>query len=312
MSTALLTIETKPGFPLTIQAEAIALKEKSLLALSAIKSVDAETLNATAGHLSVAAGIIKRMENSRVEVKAPVLDLGRRIDKMAADFSGPMQDEYDRVKKLVSGHQEREAARVAEENRKREEAERKEREAAEKIRREEAAIAEAKYQAEQKAIREAAAAEQARLAEEAKKAEAAAKAIAKKKDDGMKALREAAAQAERERLHQEAEAARIETERQLAVAQEERSRIAAKQEAERIAEASRISVPVVQAKAEGVSSRKVWKFEVIDPKQVYLARPDLCSVAVLPAQVNCRIAEGLRDCPGLRIFETTETKVRAA
>lgn len=312
MSTALLTIKTEKGFPLEIDAEAIALKNDAVRFLSEIRFVDATVRSHAAGHLSGAAGIIRRMETSRVEVKAPVLDLGRRIDKMAADFSQPIQAEFDRVKRLVSDHDAKEQARIAEENRKREEAERREREAAEKIRREEAAIAEAKYQAEQKAIREAAAAEQARLAEEAKKAEAAAKAIAKKKDDGMKALREAAAQAERERLHQEAEAARIETERQLAVAQEERSRIAAKQEAERIAEASRVSVPVVQAKAEGVSSRKVWKYTINSPSQVYAAHPEFFTLVESKATINAAIAAGLRQCDGLNIFEETDTRVRAA
>lgn len=312
MSTALLSLETKPGFPLTISSEAIVLKEKYLLALSSVKAVDASSLSAVAAHLSGAAGVIKRMEASREEVKSPVLDLGRRIDKMARDFSGPMQDEYDRVKKLVSGHQEREAARIAEENRKREEAERKEREAAEKVRREEAAAAEAKYQAEQRAIREAAAAEQARLAEEARKAEVAAKAATKKKDDGMKALREAAAQAERERVTAAQEAARIESERQMAVAQEERSRIAAKQEAERIAEASRVSVPVVQAKAEGVSSRKIWKYTINSPSQVYAAHPEFFTLVESKATINAAIAAGLRECAGLNIFEETDTRVRAA
>jgi hypothetical protein len=309
---ALLVIKPEPGFPLSIEAEAIQLKNEAVASLKLITVIGGpETLQSSAALLSKAAGIVKRMEASRVEVKAPVLDLGKRIDKMASDFAAPIQAELDRVKRLVSDHHTKEAARIAEENRKREEAERKEREAAEKIRREEAAKAEAIYQAEQKAIREAAAAEQAKLAEEAKKAEQVAKAAAKKKDDGLRAMREAAAQQERERIEQLQEAARLESERQYKLATEERERVAAQQEAERIAEASKIIAPIVQAKAEGVSSRKHWTFEVLNPIKVYAVHPEFCEIEIHASVIREAIKAGMRECDGLRIYETVETKVRA-
>jgi hypothetical protein len=286
---ALLTVLPKEGFPIEIATEAITLKNNAVLALSAIKAVDASSLTVAAGHLAGAAGVIKRMESSRTETKAPVLELGKRIDKMASEFSAPIQAELDRVKRLVSDHHAKEAARIAEENRKRDEAIRREQEAAEKLRREEAAKAEAIYQAEQ-----------AKLAEEARKAEAAAKAASKKKDDGLRAMREAAADAERERV-QAAQAA----------AQEERSRFAAQQEAERLAEQSRVFVPIVQAKVEGVSSRKFWTFDLLDAVEVFKAHPEFCDLNVQTAKVNAALRLGLRECPGLKIYETTETKVRA-
>lgn len=310
---ALLVIKTEPGFPLTIEADAIALKNQAIANLGQTRAI--ETLadfEIASLSLTQAAGVIKRMEASRVEVKAPVLDLSKRIDKMASDFSAPIQAELDRVKRLVSDHHAKEAARIAEENRKREEAERKEREAAEKLRREEAAKAEAKYQAEQKAIRDAAAAEQAKLAEEARKADALAKAALKKKDDGLRALRGSVAREERERIAAAQEEARIESERQMALAQEERNRFAAKQEAERIAEQSRLSVPIVQAKTEGVSSRKFWTFEVLNPRKVFAAHPEFCTVETRDSLIQVAVKNGLRECDGLRIYETVETKVRAS
>lgn len=312
MSNALIEIKPEKGFPLTIQSDAIALKNNAIAKLGTIKSVEPSTLDFVAGYLSSAAGVIKRMEVSRVEVKAPVLDLERRIDKMAKDFSSAIQTELDRVKRLVSDCHAKEASRVAEENRKREEAERKEREVAEKIRREEAARAEAKYQAEQRTIREAAEIERRKLEEELKKAEALAKAAAKKKDDGLRALREAAAQEERERIASAQEVARIESERQMAIAQAELARVATQQEADRIAEASKVSAPVIQAKAEGVSSRKHWAFEVLNPRIVYDAHPDFCEVEIHRSVIMEAIKGGMRECPGLRIYETVETKVRAS
>lgn len=309
---ALLVIKAEQGFPLSIEADAIQLKNLAIQTLQEVVAVDPASLGKAATLMSNAAGVIKRMEASRVEVKAPVLDLERRIDKMAKDFSAPIQSELDRVKRLVSDCHAKEASRIAEENRKREEEERKVREAAEKIRREEAAIAEAKYQAEQKAIREVAEAEQRKLAEELKKTEALAKAAAKKKDDGLRALREAAAQEERERIATAQEVARIESERQMAIAEAERARVAAQQEADRISEASKVSVPVVQAKAEGVSSRKVWKYNCHSPSIAYASHPEFFTLVESKAAINFAIAAGLRKCDGIEIFEEVETKVRAS
>jgi hypothetical protein len=70
-------------------------------------------------------------------------------------------------------------------------------------------------------------------------------------------------------------------------------------------------VKIQPTKVAGIAPRAVWKFEVEDIKAVYAARPDLCSLSILPAQVNCRIREGLRECPGLRIYEETVTHVRS-
>jgi hypothetical protein len=125
-------------------------------------------------------------------------------------------------------------------------------------------------------------------------------------------MREAAAQEERERIAAAQEAARVESERKSLLAQQERSRVQAQQEAERLAEQSRLSVPIVQAKAEGVSSRKVWKFDVLDIRELAKHSPGLVRMEPDAKAINLVIADGSRAIPGLRIYETTETKVRAA
>lgn len=72
-------------------------------------------------------GLLNKIEKSRKEVKQPVLDLGRRIDAVAKEVSGQLAAEYKRITGLIAGFQQAEAARVAEENRKRQEAIEKER-----------------------------------------------------------------------------------------------------------------------------------------------------------------------------------------
>ena len=317
----LLVLKPEVGFPLTIQAEAIELKNTAVTVLTGITAIgNAEALAIAAEAMANAAGVVKRMESARVAVKAPVLDAGTRIDKMAKEYSAPIQVELDRVKKLVSDFHTKEAARVAEENRRREEEERHRAEEAERIRREEAAKAERERLAKEEEIRRAAEAEQARLQEEARQAELARQAAdqtaADEQDDGLSGLRQASAdeaREEEERIQAQQQAAREEEARKLAEAQEEERRVLAQQEADRVSEQSRLAMtrPSAPAKVSGVSSRAVWKFEVTNPSEVFKAHPELCRLEILPASVNTAIRNGMRDCPGLKIYQSTETSVRA-
>jgi hypothetical protein len=69
-------------------------------------------------------------------------------------------------------------------------------------------------------------------------------------------------------------------------------------------------VPKEVAKPAGVSIGKVWKFEVLDIKAFYAARPDLCNVEPRTAAINAviRAEGGPRSIPGLKIWETTEIR----
>jgi len=65
-------------------------------------------------------------------------------------------------------------------------------------------------------------------------------------------------------------------------------------------------------KAHGMSARTVWKFEVLNAREILAVRPDLVKVEASPIDINRAIAAGLRECAGLRIYEDIQTSVRAA
>jgi hypothetical protein len=114
-----------------------------------------------------AQSFLKRLEADRKAVKAPVLELGRKIDTLADDLAAPVKTEMNRVGALVAKFQTAEAARV--------EAERRDREAKER------AAMQAKFEADRLA-REA----EAKLTNEADLQKAIeAEAEAKRKEAAM-------------------------------------------------------------------------------------------------------------------------------
>ncbi len=73
--------------------------------------------------------LLKDVEAARKAVKSPVLELGRKIDELAKNFSGELESEKNRISRLIGSYvAEQERQRLAEERRLREEAERKRRE----------------------------------------------------------------------------------------------------------------------------------------------------------------------------------------
>jgi len=73
--------------------------------------------------------LLKDVETARKSVKSPVLELGRKIDELAKDFSGELESEKNRISRVIGSYvAEQERKRLAEERRLREEAERKHRE----------------------------------------------------------------------------------------------------------------------------------------------------------------------------------------
>jgi hypothetical protein len=290
---ALLTLQPGEQYRLTIQPKAVELKTIALSELATLTTINSQEDQARAADiLSRSAGIVKQMETSRVDVKAPVLDAAKRIDAQAKEFSSPIEAEMARAKKLVSDYADKERRRIDEENRRIEEERRRQAAEAERAR-----IAEERRIQCERAVRE----REDRLRRESEAAEEAARiAATQEKEDPLAALRQSAAEAA-EQERQEAERLR----------REEEERRLANLEAARLSQESLPAVPIRTTKIAGIAPRVVWKFEVLDLKQVYAARPDLCALAISPAQVDCRIREGLRECPGLRIYEETVTHVRA-
>ena len=98
--------------------------------------------------------VLKFCEDSRVEIKAPVIDYGKRIDAAAKQFRADLEEEESRIVQLIADFQALEAARVrAAEAAKRLEEERIEHERQSEIRRiaEEEAAAKRKLDAEAEA-----------------------------------------------------------------------------------------------------------------------------------------------------------------
>ena len=80
-------------------------KESALWAAEMVQSVrtpeDAERASEA---LQLLANLKSTTEKSRVEVKAPVLEIGRRIDSVAADYVAEVVWEIDRIKRLVGDY----------------------------------------------------------------------------------------------------------------------------------------------------------------------------------------------------------------
>lgn len=65
-----------------------------------------------------------------------------------------------------------------------------------------------------------------------------------------------------------------------------------------------------QAKLAGSMTRRPWKYKVEDMGKLFAARPDLCRLEEIPSLVNAAIAGGLRECPGLTIYQDVQVGVR--
>jgi hypothetical protein len=112
--------------------------------LSAIVTViDAPSQAVAVGNATSAQKFLKELEACRKSVKAPVLELGRKIDRLADELAAPVKEQMDRVGKLVANFQRAELERVERERKAREEAEQKAMEEARKAAAEAAAKAKA-------------------------------------------------------------------------------------------------------------------------------------------------------------------------
>jgi hypothetical protein len=145
------------------------------------------------------------------------------------------------------------------------------------------------------------------------------------------------AEREREREVQEAarraEAARIEAEREaaarviedrlaadLAKANTERQRASALARAEvKLADVaseaaegfSQLPAVATTERPEGLSIRTPWQYEVLDVAKLYAARPDLCVLEAAPRAIRNALSGGMRNCPGLRIWQEVKATVAA-
>ena len=184
MSKDLITIHGVQGVTLDLTAEAHLLKASALKESQQIVVVnDSESQQMAVTTLSNLKGILKKLESSRTEIKAPVLDLGKRIDAKAREFALELSAEESRLHNLIQTHYRAEKEKADADRRMAEAMERKRREKAEAEAR---AIEQERRRLEQEANNAKTAAEYdrrkaeaERLAAEAEKVRAAAEAAPK-------------------------------------------------------------------------------------------------------------------------------------
>jgi len=281
-----------------IAPDAWKLRDTALNNCRPIVGIDNEfTAQVAADAAGDAAKLLRSVEKSRKAGKAPVLELGRKIDMIADQFTVNLQLEVDRIGKLSAAWEEKkraeaaaaEAARQAEIRRLERERMRAEIEA--KLR---AEAAEREQNAEIRRIEEAARKER----EEAERKLAAARS-AKAKEAQRAAMAE---QAERQRVERESLERAAEIQRATAEAVRlERERVAFV-ESERLA---RLPAAKIE-KTVGVSVRGTWDFELIDIHQLYKANPGLVTMEPRRAEILNIIKSDQREIAGLRIFKTTK------
>lgn len=197
----------------------------------AVTSVtDAESQETAAQAASKLQALISQLEKDRTAVKAPVLDIGRKIDAVAKEGAAPLAKELDRIKGLLKTF----------------------------------------------------------VIEEQKKAQ-------KKQETANKF-----ADARRRRLEEEAA-------EQAKAGHTEAA-------AETTQKAAEIATPVPAAmppKADKMTVRKVWKYEVTDVAALHAARPTLTKIEPVASAILAEIRGGMRECAGLRIWEDVDVTARS-
>lgn len=215
--------------------------------------------------------MLKDVEDGRKTVKAPVLDIGRKIDGAAEEFCQPLIVEEKRLTGLLTTYQV-EQQRIARE-------------------------AEAKRQAELARQQEEERKRQAEIDRQAREAEIARLAAERAERDAKTAEERAKAQ----------EAARKAMEESATLAAQKEKEA----EAARLQQAELMRAPSPAAlKAAGAAVSNPWVFDVTDIKALYAARPELVELAVRRNDIITRLRQGERDIPGLRIYQDTRVTVR--
>jgi len=292
MSTTALAI-LGDGYQIQITPEAEKQKATIINAARAVVAVtDTDSCDIAQSRLRSLASVRTAVESSRKQVKAPVIDLGKRIDGIAADFVAEVIAEEARLSGLVTEYAreqqriKREAELAAEQERQRIERERHE---AEMAAQREAARIERERQAAERAAHEA---EIARLKAEAAQSEEGQRAAREAQERAVAAQREAEARADAARRQAEADAA-------AAREQEEAARIAA---------AEAVAAPAPAGVKEEID------FEVEDILEFVAKFPQLCRIEPKRAEVLAALKKSfarngkLPEVAGLRVFQNLKVK----
>lgn len=280
------------GYRFEVAPAALAQKKLLIDAARAIVAVtDDASCEAAQARLKGLSVMRNFAEKSRVEVKAPVLKIGKEIDETAKTFSADIVTEEARLSGLVTEYV-REQQRIAREKeleaeRERQRLERERHEAELAAQREQMRIEREKMEAEKRAHE----AELERLRAEAAKSDEA--------------------QAEARRKQEAALAEQREAEARLKAAQEQAERNAA---AARQREQEAVTVPTPAVTPKGVTEQ--IDFEVLDVAAFYAKFPQFCEVTIKRGPLLTAIKASfdkkgkLPEIPGLRVFQNIKVKGR--
>lgn len=228
-------------------------KREELLYLASHQTTVANAQDATAAGdaLKEIKNFTRMIEATRAEVKAPILDLGKKVDALAKELTQQLDAEASRIGTTLAAYQ-TEQNRIAEE------------------------LRQQAWREEQRIKREAEEKERAAQIEAMRIADEAAAAARKVQEELAAKAARARTEAGKQKALEEAETARI------AAEQAEQARQAAEAEAaqrrEQIAVQSVIDTRVAVAavapvKQSGVSTRRNPKFKVVDIAKLYEACP---------------------------------------
>ena len=192
----LIKIEKMADVSLSVTPEAIQERDSLITELKDVTAVsNSFDLACATDRLRKAKALTNSVEKTRKEIKAPVIDLGKRIDKLADEYTASVNAEVVRINGMVSAYQaeqvriqrEEEAKRQAEIRRIEEERIKAEREkqAAEQAARAAAALARSEEERLEAAEASAIAARKAKEFEELQKKQAPVPAPAPLKIDGL-------------------------------------------------------------------------------------------------------------------------------
>lgn len=267
-----------PAPEITIIPSAIQQKKDALELASTIKAepTTSEEQQDCIAAASLAKGLAKSMEASRVDVKRPVLDIGAKIDAKAKEYSKELSAEVLRLESLAAAYQRKVDKQAADARRAEEERQRKERETADNDKERERRFMEDKEGANIEERRaDLARIESALTVEEKEAARKIADDNADARCEEWRILQQSIAEADEQRLEDARE------------------------------RATAIAVVSAPQRAAGASVRRSYDYAVTDLKTLYAHRPDLVTLEPKRAMILAAISNGLQ-IPGLNVHETTK------
>lgn len=283
MNTALITVSELGNTQLAPTQDALTQRDKLLnWSRKGLVVNDTEAAQKATAVLRLLMDFIRSIELSRKEAKAPILELGKKVDALGVELVAEIKVEAERINALVSTFAAAEAER--------------ERQAKIKAREEEQRLL---LEAQEK---ERAEMEERRVAQE--KADAKAAELLAKSNRARSAAKKAEFEAAAAKVQKEAEAA--------AKASEERADAAVEVVIDKVAEQRLAVAEASRTKVAGTALNMKPKFEVEDIYALYEAAPTLVVLTPNKAAINAQLKTLPKGAslPGVKHWFEAKTTIR--